>query len=130
MEMDNIGVNIEALRKERKLTQEELGQKVGLTPSAISNIERNRSAPSVETLGRLAEYFGVSIDSLMSTKNYKSFEQLQLEEKLRTVERYLGNEYTSISCNIGDRCYVLECEQGNIKYQACFLKKDNSESCH
>lgn len=124
MEMSHIGAKIEALRKERKITQETLGKAVGLTPSAISNIERNRSTPSVETLGGLAEYFGVSVDSLMSTKQHKNFEQLQLEEKLRTVERYLGNEYTSISCSIGDRCYMLECEQGNIKYQACSMKKE------
>ena len=66
MEMNYIGAKIEALRKEKKITQETLGKAVGLTPSAISNIERNRSTPSVETLGGLAEYFGVSVDELLS----------------------------------------------------------------
>jgi len=123
VEIGNIGANIEALRKEKKMTQEELGQEVGLTPSAISNIERNRSMPSVDTLWRVSDCLGVTIDSLLSSNVQKDLERIKLEEKLRTVERYLGEEKKSISCSIGNRNYVLECEQGNIRYQAYFVEK-------
>ena len=121
--LGNIGANIEALRKEKNMTQEELGQRIGLTPSAISNIERNKSAPSVDTLWRISDCFGVTIDSLFSVNIQKDLERLKLEEKLRTVERYLGNEKKSFSCNIGNRNYILECEKGNIKYQAYFVEE-------
>ena len=38
-EDDKIGINISKLRIERGITQEQLGRDIGLTASAISNIE-------------------------------------------------------------------------------------------
>lgn len=42
MDVNNIGNNIVKLRASRGLTQEALGRQIGLTPSAISNIEKCR----------------------------------------------------------------------------------------
>lgn len=39
MRTDKIGINISRLRIERGITQEQLGRDIGLTASAISNIE-------------------------------------------------------------------------------------------
>ena len=50
MRTDKIGINISKLRIERGITQEQLGRDIGLTASAISNIECGRSVPSVDTL--------------------------------------------------------------------------------
>lgn len=47
MRTDKIGINISRLRIERGITQEQLGRDIGLTASAISNIECGRSVPSV-----------------------------------------------------------------------------------
>ena len=43
MRTDKIGINISRLRIERGITQEQLGRDIGLTASAISNIECGRS---------------------------------------------------------------------------------------
>ena len=55
MRTDRIGINISKLRIERGITQEQLGRDIGLTASAISNIECGRSVPSVDTLCRFSE---------------------------------------------------------------------------
>lgn len=55
MRTDKIGINISKLRIERGITQEQLGRDIGLTASAISNIECGRSVPSVDTLCRFSE---------------------------------------------------------------------------
>lgn len=39
MNTEKIGINISKLRTERGITQEQLGRDIGLTASAISNIE-------------------------------------------------------------------------------------------
>lgn len=58
------GRRIRALREERGLTQEELGEKADLDPTYISGIERGRRNPTVVILGRLSRAFQVSISEL------------------------------------------------------------------
>ncbi len=60
----NIGTNIYALRKEKKLTQAQLAEKLGVSEEAISKWENNQCAPDVSLFPIIADYFGVSIDRL------------------------------------------------------------------
>ncbi|MCX6028114.1 MAG: cupin domain-containing protein [Chloroflexi bacterium] len=50
----SLGARLHGLRKERELSQRELAELAGLSPNAISLIERNEISPSVATLQRLA----------------------------------------------------------------------------
>lgn len=85
MRTDKIGINISRLRIERGITQEQLGRDIGLTASAISNIECGRSVPSVDTLCRFSELFGVKVDTILSDKSDSDLNKLEMEEKLVTV---------------------------------------------
>ena len=49
-----VGSRLRDLRKERQLSQRELADLAGLSPNAISLIERDEQSPSVATLQRLA----------------------------------------------------------------------------
>ncbi len=60
----NIGTNIYTLRKEKKITQAQLAEKLGVSEQAISKWENNQCAPDVSLFPIIAEYFGVSIDRL------------------------------------------------------------------
>ncbi|NJN97833.1 MAG: cupin domain-containing protein [Anaerolineales bacterium] len=50
----SVGVKVRELRKERHLSQRDLACQAGLSPNAISLIERDEISPSVATLQRLA----------------------------------------------------------------------------
>jgi putative transcriptional regulator len=52
------------LREKLGLTQEELGQKVGLTQSMIAHIEAGRREPRSKYKIRLAKFFNVSVEWL------------------------------------------------------------------
>ena len=97
MRTDRIGINISKLRIERGITQEQLGRDIGLTASAISNIECGRSVPSVDTLCRFSELFGVKVDTILSDESDSDLNKLEMEEKLVTVDRYLSE----IKRNVG-----------------------------
>jgi len=56
---------IKELRMQKHITQEELGNAVGVCKSSISRYEKERMAPTPEILHHLADYFGVSIDYLL-----------------------------------------------------------------
>ena len=45
-----IGIRVKAIRIQRRLTQEQLAEKIGVSWSAISNLERGRHIVSIERL--------------------------------------------------------------------------------
>ncbi|MCC8127200.1 MAG: helix-turn-helix domain-containing protein [Clostridiales bacterium] len=57
--------NIRKLRKERSVSQAELGDAVGASQQSISRMEINRSRIRVDTLIALADYFQVSTDMVL-----------------------------------------------------------------
>ena len=64
--MDTIGKNIARLRKENKMTQEELASRIGVSAQALSKWENGNNMPDIMMLPTLAEIFGVKIDDLFS----------------------------------------------------------------
>ena len=57
--------NIRAARRERKLTQEQLAEAMGVTVGAVSKWESGASVPELTMLAGLADYFGCSVDALL-----------------------------------------------------------------
>lgn len=66
-EREIIARNITYLRKKMGLSQLELAEKIQYSNKNISKWEKAETTPSVFTLKRLAEIFGVSVDQLVST---------------------------------------------------------------
>ena len=64
MDQIKMGKFIAALRKEKSLTQEKLGEKLGVTNKTVSRWENGNYMPDVEMLSLLSEEFGVSINEL------------------------------------------------------------------
>lgn len=56
---------LKLLRKQNKVTQEVLAEKVGVERSSIGKYETSNVVPSTEVLIKIAEYFGVSTDYLL-----------------------------------------------------------------
>lgn len=65
--MDYIGLGrrIKSARRERNITQEELSHAVGISLSFLGHIERGSRKASLETLIKLANELGESLDSLV-----------------------------------------------------------------
>ncbi len=53
------------LRRERHLTQKQVGDAVGLSPITVSGWELGRSEPDAQTLPLLADLLGISVDNLL-----------------------------------------------------------------
>jgi len=60
-----MGKRIMALRKQAGMTQEQLAERLGVSPQAVSKWENDVSCPDIGTLPKLAEVFGVSTDVLL-----------------------------------------------------------------
>ena len=55
------------LRTKKKLTQEELAQKLFVTRQAVSRWESGETTPNTETLKMLSKIFGVSINTILGS---------------------------------------------------------------
>lgn len=58
-------LKLRELRKKCGLTLKELGTVIGVAESTISQYETGKRQPDYETLLKLGEYFGVSVDYLL-----------------------------------------------------------------
>lgn len=72
-DISQIGGNIRILREQKGLTQRALADNVLVSFQAISAWERGLSVPDLENAVRLAEYFGVSVDALLTQNGRELF---------------------------------------------------------
>lgn len=81
--MENIklllGKKIKELRKAHKYTQEQLAEKIGIGTPNISYFETGKFAPSIETLQKLAQVFGVEIYELYIFQPLKPTSEIKQE---------------------------------------------------
>lgn len=92
MDIKHIGRNIAKLRVSRGLSQGDLGKEIGLTPSAISNIENAISYPSVDTLINISEIDKNGRDEIDYLQTTLRAWYDDLKEKL--LEDYHSGRYT------------------------------------
>lgn len=60
-----VGLNVQALRRARGLTQEELGHRARIHQTYLSGIEQGRRNPSIMVLGRLAKALKAELQDLV-----------------------------------------------------------------
>ena len=71
MEAKQFGQFIAGIRKEKKMTQAELAEKIHVTDKAISRWERGLVFPDIQTLEPLAQVLGISVLELMRSEKKK-----------------------------------------------------------
>jgi len=60
----NFGIKLQNLRKEKKLSQEQLAEKLNVSRQAVSKWESNQSYPEMEKLIEMTKIFGCTLDDL------------------------------------------------------------------
>lgn len=85
----NLGEKIYRLRTARNLSQEELGELLGVSRQSISKYENNSAVPDLEKVIRLGEVFGVPLDELV--KDEKAAENKR-EENMGSSQGEIQSE--------------------------------------
>lgn len=93
MNQEKIGKFILKCRKEKKLTQVELAEKLGVTDKSISNWENGRNMPDLSLFKPLCEILDISINDLISgEKLSKDKYQEKLEENIISTIDYTNKK--------------------------------------
>lgn len=72
------------LRKERKLSQTQLANMLGVTQAAVSSWEANGVPPGIENAKKIAEIFGVSVDELLKGERSEPIKEIEYVPSDRT----------------------------------------------
>ncbi len=76
MDIQKIGEFLKELRKQNNMTQEQLGERVGVTNKTISRWETGKYMPPIECLKLLSDIYHISINEIvtgekLNEENYK-----------------------------------------------------------
>ncbi len=82
-----LGENIKKYRKSLNLSQEELAEKLNISPKHLSNIERGRKFASAELIGKIALELGISVSSLFFDEK-----KLKNEDKIKKIKKVIDKE--------------------------------------
>lgn len=119
---------LKELRKEKKITQEELAQEIGVSKITILRWENGERQIKPEKAQQLADYFGVSVGYLLGYEEAKTLENI-----LKDAEEYLEmTEDDLLSDNYSSRIKIALSEMTDIPvlkneiiYNLDFLSYDN-----
>ncbi len=65
----SLGSILAELRKQNNMTQADLAEKMCVTDKAVSKWERDISCPNIETIQKLADFFNIPVNELLSAKS-------------------------------------------------------------
>lgn len=86
MDTVRIGKFLSELRREQELTQEQLGERIGVSNKTISRWENGNYMPPVEMLLELSNFYGVSINEILSGRRLADTEaKSAADENLKSV---------------------------------------------
>jgi transcriptional regulator with XRE-family HTH domain len=83
------GANLKRYRKEKKLSQEELSEKVDISVKHLSKIERGLTFVSADLLTKLSKTLGVTVARLFCDTDEKIYNDDVLKKFDRITEEYL-----------------------------------------
>ena len=81
MDLISIGKFIAELRKQKGLTQEQLGEQIGVSNKTVSRWETGVYMPPADALMKMSELFGVTVNELLSGKRLSEQEYMVAAEK-------------------------------------------------
>ena len=93
MNKEKIGKFIAELRKEKKLTQEELANKLGITKNAVSKWERGLSMMDVSLFKPVCEILEVTIVELLNGERIKQDDmKIKVDDTIRNTIEYTNKK--------------------------------------
>lgn len=111
-----LGEKIIELRKKKKLTQEQLAEKLGITRQTLSNWENNTTNPDIEQAKNIAVFFKISLDDLTDNKLEINCSRKNVLINLIGKDCYLdmlSEDYNEVFDKV---CTILEVNTDFVKF--------------
>lgn len=80
----NFGESIKKIRKEKGLTQKQLGDKLGISQAAIGQFESNKANPKMETIRKIADALEVELWEIVE------LDQMDIETRIQQIKKMVA----------------------------------------
>jgi len=114
---ETFGQRLARLRKEKGLTQEEIADKIGISPQAVSKWENDVSSPDISIIISLSDILGVTTDELLG-KEVINPEVVDENEKKEVKE----------GIHITEDGVTINAEDGSVNLNLNGLEKQKTRS--
>jgi len=129
----SIGKNIKMLREERKMTQENVADKIGVSFQAVSSWERDEYKPDIDKLISLAELFDVSVSALVEEKTtvFETHDSIYNWEHMKTFVKTAAR-YEGLSQTLKALDFAVEAHKGQTrkKSEVPYIYHPLTLACH
>lgn len=86
--IENFAPNLIRLRKEKKLSQKELAQELGISAQTISNIENQTAYPTFANFDKMAKFFNATPNELLGSSR-----DIEVERSIYETDEYLDKAH-------------------------------------
>lgn len=113
MDQKKIGGFLKELRRERKMTQEQLAEELGVSGRTVSRWETGSNMPDLDILIQIADYYGVEIREILDGERKDVKMNRDLEETVLKVADYSNEERSRLTKRMhilfltGFICFVI-----------------------
>jgi transcriptional regulator with XRE-family HTH domain len=97
MNPKTIGLFLKQLRNEKKLTQEQLAEVLGVSGRTVSRWETGSNLPDLSILVQISEYYGVEIKEILNGERKSEHMEQELKETLLNVADYTELEKKKVA---------------------------------
>ena len=129
----SLGENIKGLREERKLTQEQVSEALGITYQAVSSWERDEYKPDTDKLIKLAELFDVSVSSIVEEKRktFKTKDAIYNWEHMKTFVK-TSAKHLELSNTLKALDFAVEAHEGQKRKKSAvpYIYHPLNLACH
>lgn len=80
-----LGLRIREIRKQNKLTQEQLAEKIGIEIPSLSNIENGKNYPNSETIEKIANGLNIPIFKLFIFEHLKEPDSKKMLQEINLI---------------------------------------------
>lgn len=94
----NLGKNIQFLRKQQKITQEQLAERMSVSRQTVSKWESDEVIPELNKLIDLSDMFACKLDTLIR-ENLTAYDDIYSEIVIKTVKPFRMGRYVMITPN-------------------------------
>lgn len=123
---ETFGQRLARLRKEKGLTQEEIAEKIGISPQAVSKWENDVSSPDISIIISLSEILDVSTDELLGRKETINPEVVEENEKPRHKDIHVSDGKDEI--HITSEGIKINSADGEVNLNINGLEKQKSQN--
>ena len=88
MDLQKVGAFIAKLRKEKGMTQEKLGDKLGVSSKTVSKWERGVNAPDIALLTQLSDILGIGVNELLNGEYKTKENEKRIDNPVQKIQFY------------------------------------------